>query len=302
MAAPCDVGTPQEELYDLGRVRLHVLRWDATASGRPPVVLLHGLTGTAQAAWSGVARSMRRLRPELPIVAPDLRGHGRSDWPPTGYRAEDFAGDVVALLERLPGAAAVAGHSLGAIAGLLAAIERPDLVQSLVLVDPPLDTRAAPVMQQIVSAARERLLLAELPPRERLQALRRRSPGLTERALERLAADYGAVAPQALRESAQDLWGVDLDRPLPDGVWQLRPRVFMEGYLPRVRCAVLIVQADPEAKGWPSVLPPAVAARALALLPRARLVTYTGVGHLVNVQAPERLAEDIVEQCAMQST
>lgn len=294
MATASDAGAPQEELQDLGRIRLHVLRWDTAATGRPPVLLLHGLTGTAQAAWSGVARYLRRLRPELPIFAPDLRGHGRSDWPLSSYRAEDFAGDVVALLERLPAAAPVAGHSLGAIAGLLAAIDRPELVQSLVLVDPPLDTRAAPVMQQIVSAARERLLLAELPPQERLEALRRRSPGFTERALERLAADYGAVAPLALRESAQDLWGVDLDRPPSDGVWQLRPRVFMEDYLPRVRCAVLIVQADPEARGWPSVLPPAVAARAVQLLPRARLVTYTGIGHLVNVQAPERLAADIV--------
>jgi pimeloyl-ACP methyl ester carboxylesterase len=168
-------------------------------------------------------------------------------------------------------------------------------VQSLVLVDPPLDTRTAPVMQQIVSAARERLLLAQLPVQQRLQVLRRRSPGLTERALERLAADYGAVAPQALRESAQDLWGVDLDQPPSDGVWQLRPRVFSEDYLPHVRCPMLIVQADPMAQGWSSVLPPAVAARALELLPQARLVTYTGVGHLVNVQAPERLAEDIVE-------
>jgi|DewCreStandDraft_5_1066085.scaffolds.fasta_scaffold00111_69 pimeloyl-ACP methyl ester carboxylesterase len=292
-----DGGSVQAQEYHLGWIRLHVLLWDADAPGRPPVVLLHGLTGTAWSAWSAVARHLRQLRPDLPVFAPDLRGHGESEWPPVGYRAEDFAGDVAALLERLPdGAAAVAGHSLGAIAGLLAAIARPERVHTLVLVDPPLDTRQAPVMQQIVSAARERLLLAELPLPARLEALRRRFPGLTEQALHRLAAEYGQVAPQALRQSAQDLWGVDLDHPPVDGIWQLRPRVFMEDYLPYVRCPVLIVQADPAAQGWPSVLPPQVAARALELLPRARLVTYTGVGHLVNAQAAARLAKDIVRE------
>jgi pimeloyl-ACP methyl ester carboxylesterase len=106
MATRLDDSLPQQQRYDLGRVRLHVLRWDATASPCPLVVLLHGLSGTAQTAWTGVARHIRRRRPQLTIYAPDLRGHGHSDWPPTGYRAEDVAADIVAFLERLPGAAA----------------------------------------------------------------------------------------------------------------------------------------------------------------------------------------------------
>jgi hypothetical protein len=183
------------------------------------------------------------------------------------------------------------------VAGLLAAGGSPELVWRLVLVDPPLDTRGAPVMQTIVTAAHERLRLATLSQPELLAALRQRSPGLTDRTLTRMAADYRAVAPQALREVATDLWGVQLDRPPDDGAWRLEPRVFMDAYLPLVRCPVLLVQADPAAPGWPSVLPPAAAAQALSLLSHARLVTYADVGHLVNVNAAARLAGDVAAWC-----
>jgi pimeloyl-ACP methyl ester carboxylesterase len=79
----------------------------------------------------------------LRILAPDLRGHGRTtltadpgDW--SGWRG--FAADLLALLD----AAAVerpvvlAGHSLGATTSLLAAAQAPDRTAALVLVEPVL--------------------------------------------------------------------------------------------------------------------------------------------------------------------
>src|SRR5438132_13638903 len=115
-------------------VRLHVSRVvDPSAS---PVLLLHGL-GVAGSVFQAFAR---RLLPYLAAVAPDLRGHGQSDAPRSGYAPADYAQDLESLIEdQLVSPLPVVGHSLGALVGLKLAELRPDLVSWLVLLDPPLD-------------------------------------------------------------------------------------------------------------------------------------------------------------------
>ena len=117
-----------------GGVRLHVRRVVDPAA--PPVLLLHGL-GVGGSVWQSFAR---RLLPHLAAVAPDLRGHGQSDAPPSGYAPADYAGDLIELLgDGLETPLPVVGHSLGALVALKLAELRPDLVVWLVLLDPPLD-------------------------------------------------------------------------------------------------------------------------------------------------------------------
>jgi pimeloyl-ACP methyl ester carboxylesterase len=70
------------------------------------------------------------------VAATDLRGHGDSDSGFASYGDVETAGDVTALIEELGGPAVVVGNSMGAGAGVLAAAERPDLVDGLVLVGP----------------------------------------------------------------------------------------------------------------------------------------------------------------------
>ncbi len=71
------------------------------------------------------------------VIAPDLRGFGRSDWQAQGYWFADYVADLDALVERFaPGEpVALAGHSLGANVVMHYAGVRPERVVAVVALD-----------------------------------------------------------------------------------------------------------------------------------------------------------------------
>ncbi len=72
------------------------------------------------------------------VVAPDLRGHGRSEVMPSGaYNPSDYVGDIEALItHQYPGQKfVVVGHSMGGQIAARLAFKRPDLVEAVVSVD-----------------------------------------------------------------------------------------------------------------------------------------------------------------------
>lgn len=93
--------------------------------GAPDLLCLHGLASNAR-WWDPVAA---RLAPAHRVVAVDLRGHGRSDRPETGYDFPEVVGDLVALWPELAlRRPLVVGHSWGASVALWLAAERPDVL------------------------------------------------------------------------------------------------------------------------------------------------------------------------------
>jgi pimeloyl-ACP methyl ester carboxylesterase len=99
--------------------------------GPQVAVAVHGMTASAM-GWSVVARA---LPGEWTLVAPDLRGRGRSADLPGPYGLDRHADDICALVRGRGDKVVLVGHSLGAYAGLLAAAARPDLFSRLVLID-----------------------------------------------------------------------------------------------------------------------------------------------------------------------
>ena len=106
-----------------------------TAGEGPPMLLLHGFSGTARMwsaqieAWSATHR----------VIAPDLLGHGGSDAPsdPAAYalgRQADSLADLLELLAAAP--ATVVGYSMGARLALVLALEHPASVARLILESP----------------------------------------------------------------------------------------------------------------------------------------------------------------------
>lgn len=98
----------------------------------PPVLLLHG-GGQTRHAWTATSRALAEQG--WYAVQVDARGHGDSDRDPEGrYHLNEFAADVRALTEQVPGAALI-GASLGALASLLALGRDGASARAVVFVD-----------------------------------------------------------------------------------------------------------------------------------------------------------------------
>lgn len=238
----------------------------------PPLLLLHGFTGSAE-AWgerilSGLAREHR-------VLAVDLPGHGGSDAPtdPGRYRLEEVVRDLVDLLDRMgaPRARWV-GYSMGGRVALGAAVLAPERVERLVLegASPGLageeERRERRVSDEALAARIEaegitrfvdgwmdlpmfatqwRLPIAVIEM-ERMRRLQNRAEGL--------AASLRGLGPG----SQPPLW----DR------------------LPEVRAPVLVLTGAEDGKLTE------VASRMARLLPDARHTVVAGAGHAVHLEAP----------------
>lgn len=98
----------------------------------PPVLLLHGYPQTAQ-MWHKVAP---RLIEHYTVVCPDLRGYGDSDKPRDGYDKRTMARDMHELMAALGhDAYALVGHDRGARVGHRQALDYPDAVTRLCVLD-----------------------------------------------------------------------------------------------------------------------------------------------------------------------
>src|SRR5262249_25063188 len=102
----------------------------------PLVLCVHGILEHG-AAWELVAR--RLVGRGFRVIAPDLRGHGRSDHVGDGgsYHLLDFLADIDAIARHVGQRFRLVGHSMGAAISAIYASTRPDHVQGLVLVEPP---------------------------------------------------------------------------------------------------------------------------------------------------------------------
>lgn len=103
-----------------GHLRVHVA--EAGDRDAPPIVLLHG--------WPQHFWCWRHVAPLLAgehrVLMPDLRGHGWTDAPPGAYDKEQFATDLLALLDTLElDRVRLVGHDWGGWAGFLACLRAP---------------------------------------------------------------------------------------------------------------------------------------------------------------------------------
>lgn len=119
-----------ERFADTARIRIHYLDYPGPS---PALILLHGLSANANEFGGlldeGLAESHR-------IIAPDLRGRGRSAKPDAGYSMAEHAADVIALLDYLGLEKVImGGHSFGALLSIYIAAKYADRVSRVVVID-----------------------------------------------------------------------------------------------------------------------------------------------------------------------
>jgi pimeloyl-ACP methyl ester carboxylesterase len=226
----------------------------------PPVLLVHGYTADSH-DWSW---QIPALVASHRVIAVDLRGHGRSSAPASGYTTQRFATDLAELLEHLGvGPVVAVGHSMGGNVVSALAVEYPERVLAVVAVDPayllPDDQLAG--IQPLLD------LINSTDPMPLVQQL---VEGLDSTAIDpALRCWHGrrvaGLQPHVVRQSLEaQVTGMALFS-------QSDP------YLRRRQCPVLAFYADPAR---------AAAEQAVTTDSRSRVVTWEGAGHWVQQERP----------------
>ena len=231
---------PLDELVPVEAITMHVVDWPGE---EPSILAIHGSAGHAY----GLTALGERLAPDVRFVAVDLRGHGFSDKPPTGYGVEEHVEDVLELIDALGLERSILlGHSIGGAIATFAAEAARDRVGGLVLFDAVVGDRAF--------VERASFVVEEFGP-----------------SLEQRFASFDEYHRRWLAEPEDSPWRRWLERsdrmelaPLPNG--RLRRRSLREalagewasvarsdalGALSRVAVPVLVVHADAPWDGAP---------------------------------------------------
>lgn len=227
---------------------LHVGVWEPPDADpdTPTALLVHGITAS-HVSWAGVAEALPGVR----LVAPDLRGRGRSRDLPGPYGMPTHADDVAAALDHLGvRGATVVGHSMGGFVTLVLADRHPEKVFSMLLVDggmpllPPPGVAPEAMAAAVLGPAASRLEMT-FPSHDAYREFWRRHPALGPgwSALTTAYVDYDltgsapglrpATRPAALEEDIRELVdGQSVQRALENlrhpVSWFLAPRGLMD--------------------------------------------------------------------------
>lgn len=241
------------------------------AGDGPPVLLLHGFTGSAT-SWGALLQALTGAHR---VIAVDLLGHGGSDAPadPARHAVERQAADLAALLRQLGAApAAVVGYSFGARIALRLALDEPETVERLILESPSagIADPAARATRRAADGRWARLLetdgleaFADAWETQPLFASRRRLPDEDRRRVrEALLGNRAAGLAASLRGAGQGAM-----EPLDDR-------------LPEVRQPTLVLAGALDAVGRER-------AEAVATgIPGARLGIIPDAGHAPHLESP----------------
>jgi pimeloyl-ACP methyl ester carboxylesterase len=259
----------KEGFFDNGEMRLHYL--EGPQAG-PPLVLVHGATGTCQ-AWDTV---LPTLAQRWHVYSVDLRGHGKSGRAdgPEGYHVSACVDDILAFLHgRVEGPAVLVGHSWGAVVSLLCGAPGKDVLRALVLEDPPISIRRP--NQESKQYTDYFGWLYQLKQIHRT---------IAELSAALQAANGGALPPEQLAADAQRIFDCDANFLLSTLVPQGPVKgVDFAAEVREIACPILLLQAD-LAKG--AALLPEDLDLVMENARNARVVRFPGAGHGIHLEQP----------------
>lgn len=124
-----------------------------------PVVMLHGLLVGNLTTWYFTAAP--ELARQNHVMLYDLRGHGRSEQTPTGYDVASMSRDLLALTADFADRPmTLVGHSYGGLVALRFALDYPERVSRLVIVEAPLPPSRFAELDEFVARTPEQMVEA----------------------------------------------------------------------------------------------------------------------------------------------
>ncbi len=241
---------------------------DRGPTGAPVLILLHGI-GDSRHSFD---RLLARLPDSLRVVAIDLRGHGGSTRPVTGYSVGAMAADVVALAEALElQDLTVVGHSLGSFVAREVARRLPGRTTGLVL----LGSAPVPRNAHLVRLAAQLRSLPDTMPSAVVREFQRTRLGKA------VPSDF---FDRILAESAR----------IPTVVWR-QVVTGLAGWDDRGRLSALYVPAMVIAGDRDVVVPDAEQVTLFRALPLGELRVLSGVGDVPHWEAPGRVAAELLD-------
>jgi magnesium chelatase accessory protein len=273
------VGWPNREASRF--IAVGGLRWHVQVMGEgPTLLLLHG-SGAATHSWRDLAPLLAR---DFRLVAPDLPGHGFTDTPHgSALSIPEMARRVRDLLDALNVEPALAvGHSAGAAVAIRMTLDGRLSPRAIVALNGallPFPGFTAPLFQGLARA------MFANPVSAWLIALRAQDPGR----IARLIAGTGSrIDPQGVEFYARlfrrpghvaSTLGMMAD-------WDLET---LRRDYPRLAAPLVLAVGENDA-----AVPPATAEQVRASAPRARVVSWPGLGHLAHEERPDLAAELIL--------
>ncbi len=285
----------ESRTLDLGG-EVHVM--DHGGSGQP-ILLIHGLGGS-HVNWSAVADPLAELGA---VSAIDLIGFGRT--PPDGRTAK--IDEQVALVIRYLAAtydspAILVGNSMGGLVSMLVAQEAPELVRSLILVDP-----ALPMIRPVFDLGVAKALVAPLIPafgRKRAELAASDPERYVEEAFSLVCADPSRVAESdrekavaMARERAEMPWvAASFGQAASSLFAVISNRIRFTRGLKSIEADAIVVHGDKDR------LVHIASARWLcrSVRPDWTLVTFDGVGHTPQMETPDRFLDAVRPWVAQQ--
>lgn len=227
-----------------------------------PLLFIHGL-GSSGRDWE---LQVAFFSPRYRVVTFDLRGHGQSDRPPGPYTIRLFAADTAGLIERLGIAPAhVVGLSLGGMVAFQLAVDRPDLLRSLVIVN------SGP--EFVVRSFRDMLGVAQRFLIVRLLGMRKMGEVLAERL-------FPKPEHAPIREMFAARWAEN-DRRAYEAAMRAIVGWSVAERLGEIDVPTLVIASAED------YTPVAVKEAYVARMPRAELVVIEDARHALPVERPE---------------
>jgi non-heme chloroperoxidase len=238
-------------------------------TSEPAVLMLPGPTDS----WRSYQQVLDLLPHEIRAISASQRGHGESEKPDTGYGVEDFAADVVPLLDALGIERAVlTGHSGSCLVARRVALDHPDRVAGLILEASPTTLRNDARLLGFVEAVVSNLDDPISPTFARSFVVDTSSQNITADVVDVLVEELLKVPAHVWKETFAGLLQYD------DMI-----------QLPLIEAPAMLVWGDADA-----LVPREMQDHLVRSIPDADLLVYPGVGHTPRWEDPERFSSDLV--------